>query len=201
MGLLSYEQIEDGYSASGNLWNSRFAPLYDEINGNLDAQNLKNNAVTEPKIATGSVTASKLGAQAITPSKINNTWVGKTASKVNVTTGWHTIFNKTISLAESAYVYALWTAYGNANNNSVQPGVQILVNDEAVYTLEGIAGLELMQAKLHSDMPFAISGMSEDKYSGNINVKLQVLSNNANGWDCGAGWVRIEALGDNTYLG
>ena len=201
MGLLSYEQIEDGFSATANLWNSRFAPLYDEINGNLDTQNLKNEAVTEPKLGPLAVTAPKIGPKAITPSKMNNVWVGKSSEMANVGTAWSTRFNKTISLAEASYVYVLWTARGNANNSSVDPGVRILINDNPVYTLEAGVGLELMTAKLHADMTFAIAGMGENKYSGNVNVKIQTKSSNANGWDCGVGFVRIDALGDDTYLG
>lgn len=201
MSLISYTQLEDNTPASANSINNRFAPLYDEVNGNLDSQNLKNEAVTEPKLAPLSVTSSKLGEKAVLPSKVGSTWVGKSSSQNDIGTGWSTRFNKTISLPEASYVYVLWTARGNANNTSVDPGVRIVINDEAVYTLEGIAGLELMTAKIHNDMTFAISGMGENKYSGNVNVKLQTKSSNAKGWDCGAGWVRIDALSDDTYLG
>lgn len=61
MGLINYEQLEDGFDASANLWNERFGILFNEINGNLDAANLKNGAVTTPKLANGSVTSEKLG--------------------------------------------------------------------------------------------------------------------------------------------
>lgn len=60
MGLINYEQLEDGFDASANLWNERFGILFNEINGNLDAANFKNNAVTTPKIAPGAVTSDKL---------------------------------------------------------------------------------------------------------------------------------------------
>lgn len=61
MGLINYEQLEDGFDASANLWNERFGILFNEINGNLDSANLKNGAVTNPKIAPGAVTSDKLG--------------------------------------------------------------------------------------------------------------------------------------------
>lgn len=61
MSLINYEQLEDGFDASANLWNERFGILFNEINGNLDSANLKNGAVTEAKIADGAVTSSKLG--------------------------------------------------------------------------------------------------------------------------------------------
>lgn len=60
MGLIQYEQIEDGYDASANLWNERFAVLFNEINGNLDSSNIKNSSITREKIAPKSVSADKL---------------------------------------------------------------------------------------------------------------------------------------------
>ena len=63
MGLINYEQLEDGFDASANLWNERFGVIFKEINGNLDSANLKNGAVTTAKIATGAVTSDKLGFQ------------------------------------------------------------------------------------------------------------------------------------------
>lgn len=60
MGLINYEQLEDGDTASANLWNQRFGVLFNEINGNLDTANLKNLSITESKIAPGAVTNDKL---------------------------------------------------------------------------------------------------------------------------------------------
>ena len=71
MGLINYEQLEDGFDASANLWNERFGILFNEINGNLDAANLKNNAITSSKIAPGAVTSEKL---AINRSIDDNGW-------------------------------------------------------------------------------------------------------------------------------
>ena len=60
MALISYEQLEDGFDASANLWNERFGKIYGEFNGNIDSANLKNGAVTREKIATGAVTSDKI---------------------------------------------------------------------------------------------------------------------------------------------
>lgn len=201
MGLISYTQLEDGTAATANSINTRFARVYDLVNGNIDSQNLSNSAVTESKIASESVTASKLASNAVLPSKVGSTWVGKTAGKSNVTNSYFTAFNKTIVLDESSYIYVLWTAGGNANNTSVDPGIRILVNDIVVEDFSGGNGLELYTAKLHADFPFVASGITDNKQSGNVNIKLQARSSNANGWDLNNGFVRIDALGDNTYLG
>ena len=60
MGLIHYEQMEDDVDATANLWNERFGVLFNEINGNLDAANIKNGAITSAKIATAAITSDKL---------------------------------------------------------------------------------------------------------------------------------------------
>lgn len=60
MGLLSYDPMDDGESASANLWNIRLSAIHDLLNGNINAANLANGAVTTPKIADGAVTSAKL---------------------------------------------------------------------------------------------------------------------------------------------
>lgn len=58
--LVNIEPIQTGASATPNLWNQRFAAITSVINGNIDSDNLKNNAVTREKIAPGSITSDKL---------------------------------------------------------------------------------------------------------------------------------------------
>ena len=58
--LVNIEPIQTGASATPNLWNQRFAAITSVINGNIDSDNLKNNAVTREKIAPQSVTSDKL---------------------------------------------------------------------------------------------------------------------------------------------
>ena len=60
MGLITIENMEDGVDASANLWNERFGKITDTINGNIESVNLKNNAVTREKIASGAVTSDKI---------------------------------------------------------------------------------------------------------------------------------------------
>lgn len=60
MPLLSYDPMADGNTASANLWNVRLSKIHDLLNGNLDAANLADGAVTTPKIADGAVTSPKL---------------------------------------------------------------------------------------------------------------------------------------------
>lgn len=60
MALISYEQLEDNWDASANLWNERFGKIYGEFNGNIDSINIRNGAITREKIADGSVNKDKL---------------------------------------------------------------------------------------------------------------------------------------------
>lgn len=200
MPLLSYDPMEDGQAANANLWNIRLSAIHDLLNGNLDAANLANGAVTTPKLADEAVTSPKIGAAAILPSHMNNVWVGKSTSKSDIGTSWFTVFDKTVELSEAAYIYVLWTTKGNANKTG-DPGVQVLVNDVALTSFTGAGGLELYEAKLNADFPFAMSGITDEKESGVVNVKIQVKHSASAGWDVSAGFVRIDALGDDTYLG
>lgn len=60
MGLISYTQIEDGQEASANSLNERFGKIHAEINGKLDAANLRNGSITRDKIADKSINKDKL---------------------------------------------------------------------------------------------------------------------------------------------
>jgi hypothetical protein len=59
--------------------NQNFTALTDQINGNLDADNLADNAVTEAKLAPGSVTGSKIGAAEVDNDKLG---AGINAAKI-----------------------------------------------------------------------------------------------------------------------
>lgn len=72
MGLITLTNIEDGQDAVANALNERFGKIVDTVNGNIDSQNLKNNAVTREKIAPQSVTSDKLN---ITKSIDENGWM------------------------------------------------------------------------------------------------------------------------------
>ncbi len=71
MPLLSYDPMADGDGASANLWNVRLSKIHDLLNGNLDAANLADGAVTTPKIADGAVTSAKI---AVNKYIDNNGW-------------------------------------------------------------------------------------------------------------------------------
>lgn len=72
MGLINVPDIQNNDLATQTLWNSRFATIVSVINGNLDAANLANNAVTTPKIANLAVTEGKVADKAITPGKLSD---------------------------------------------------------------------------------------------------------------------------------
>jgi hypothetical protein len=49
-----------GQLPTGQQWDNNFSILYDCINGNIDADNVADNAITEGKIANGTLTAGKI---------------------------------------------------------------------------------------------------------------------------------------------
>lgn len=72
MGLITYEQIEDGYDASANVFNRRFGKIHDLLNGNIDSANLATGAVHRRNIATGAISSDKLGFEQYTD---DNGWL------------------------------------------------------------------------------------------------------------------------------
>lgn len=71
MGLLQYVNLEDNTPATANKFNERFAAIIKAINGNIEADNLKNSAVTTAKIANGAVTNDKVANATLTPFKMD----------------------------------------------------------------------------------------------------------------------------------
>lgn len=61
MALISRSAFSTGDIPTAALWNSNFDNAYNVINGNLDSNNLADNAVTTSKITNAAVTQAKLG--------------------------------------------------------------------------------------------------------------------------------------------
>ena len=51
MGFINITNIEDGQVASANVFNQRYGAIADVLNGNVDAENIKNGSVTQAKLA------------------------------------------------------------------------------------------------------------------------------------------------------
>ena len=58
MALVPYTNIEDGSLAKANDVNSRFGDTLGQVNGNLDAQNIKNRSITAELLAPDAISAS-----------------------------------------------------------------------------------------------------------------------------------------------
>ena len=57
MALISYTNIEDGQEASANDINQRFGDVLAQVNGSLDATNIKNGSLTRQLFATDALSA------------------------------------------------------------------------------------------------------------------------------------------------
>lgn len=51
MGLINYTNIENNVPATANMFNERFGQIVDELNGNLDGTNIKDESIPLSKIA------------------------------------------------------------------------------------------------------------------------------------------------------
>ena len=50
MGLITYENLEDGQKVTANVFNERFAQIVAQLNGNIDENNLKNAGISKEKL-------------------------------------------------------------------------------------------------------------------------------------------------------
>lgn len=72
MGLVSYTNIEDGQSADANVWNSRFGDILAQVNGNLDASNIRKGTLTRELFTSDALLAAwPVGSVHITVEDVN----------------------------------------------------------------------------------------------------------------------------------
>lgn len=50
MGMIDYTNIENDAPATANLWNERFGQIVNEINGNIEGENIKDNSIPMSKL-------------------------------------------------------------------------------------------------------------------------------------------------------
>lgn len=50
MGLITYENLEDGQKVTANVFNERFAQIVAQLNGNLDDTNIANYSISKAKL-------------------------------------------------------------------------------------------------------------------------------------------------------
>lgn len=50
MGLITYENLEDGQKVTANVFNERFAQIVAQLNGNIDENNLSNEGISKEKL-------------------------------------------------------------------------------------------------------------------------------------------------------
>jgi len=72
MGLINYSSIEDGTTIDAADVNTPLTTIYDDYNGNIDSNNLADNAVTTAKITDANVTTAKIADANVTMPKISN---------------------------------------------------------------------------------------------------------------------------------
>ena len=50
MGLITYENLEDGQKVTANIFNERFAQIVAQLNGNIDESNLADEGISKEKL-------------------------------------------------------------------------------------------------------------------------------------------------------
>ena len=69
--ILNLKQLINGTKADANDINDISAQVMQAINGNIDSDNIKSDAISRDKLAAGSVTTNKIANEAVTNDKIN----------------------------------------------------------------------------------------------------------------------------------
>ena len=91
MGLINYSNIEDGTTIDAADVNTPLTTIYNDYNGNIDSNNLADNAVTTAKIGDGAVTNAKLST---TAGELGGAWVSFTPNVYFGTIGNGTVTGK-----------------------------------------------------------------------------------------------------------
>lgn len=84
MALISYSNIQDNTTADASDVNTPLNTIYNEFNGNIDSNNIKDNSIIASKIYDGAVSTIKIADGAITLAKIEDKVV-TTASTATLT--------------------------------------------------------------------------------------------------------------------
>jgi hypothetical protein len=82
MGIVSRSALSTGDIPTAAEWNTQFDTIYTEFNGSIEAANLASDSVTGPKIATGAVSADKLGLISTVVSFTYDFAIGATAESI-----------------------------------------------------------------------------------------------------------------------
>ena len=116
MGLIQFEQFEDGVDATANLFNEQIAKIYNEFDGNIESENLKNGAVTSAKIATGAVTSDKISTSKYTD---DNGWLVQDFGTFKMYSRKATVTNITLAEGERNGVATVVAPIGKSRDNLI----------------------------------------------------------------------------------
>lgn len=140
MALINVPDIQNLDAATPELWNTRFGTIVNEMNGNLDAANLKDAAVTASKLATDSVTTGKIADANVTPTKwynpykfsayasANQSLPNATSTKVTLDTELYDTnsnYDPTTNYRYTAPVSGFYSFRGSCGVSNINPGVVV----------------------------------------------------------------------------
>lgn len=116
MGLINYSNISDGTTVDASDVNNPFNTIYNEFNGNIDGNNLVDNAITTAKITDSSVTTAKIADASITNAKLSTTagdvggvWKSYTPTFANTTKGSGTVEGYYTQIGKTVHFRASFT--------------------------------------------------------------------------------------------
>lgn len=177
MGLITIPDIQNLDPATPELFNERYGEIVDEVNGNLDADNLADGAVTAPKLATNSVATAKVADAAITSPKWTNIYKFSVYRHASWTSADDT-FAK-VQFDTEAYDHS--SSYDNATNYRFTAPVNGFYHFNA--TVSFVLGSDsLGQVYLYKNGAAAkrgtqsVVGTASVNFGGTISVDMQLVA-------------------------
>ena len=136
MGLINYSSIEDGTTIDAADVNTPLTTIYNDYNGNIDSNNLADNAVTTAKIGDGAVTNAKLSTTAGEP---GGAWKGWTPTWTNLTIGNATVTAKYTQIGKTVIGY-IQIIVGSTTSFSAPVRISVPVTVNASYNAYATIG-------------------------------------------------------------
>lgn len=165
MTLISYTKINDGETIDAADVNTPLDIIYDDYNGNIDSNNLKNSAVTNAKLADGAVTNAKLNT---TTGEIGGKWKNWTPIFGNLS-GGTLAYAKYMQIGKTVFFKLSYTLTSTNVSGSVNFSLPVTgVTTDADLAI-GFAKLwQAGSASLHGSVRRSSSGTSANIFANVI---------------------------------
>lgn len=168
MSLISFTEITNGSTGVAGQVNDPLNTIFDDYNGNIDQNNLADNAIVTSKITNLAVTTAKINDLAVTTGKINAAAV--TADKLS-----------TGAAQASVGTSQTTTSTTYADLSTVGPAVTVTVGANGILLVTISSFMSNSNANAFCEMSFELSGANTLSADDSRAVRFQMFAANTNG--------------------